>query len=742
MKSSKWAVCALLLLFLAPTNSSARFDGVPFTSWWEVTAVVAVLLLFANREGWRDALLKWEKVGVGLRRTVVGGALFVVAVKCVVYLLAPTAGQFEVCYRGFSGRSGVPCLETFEPVPSLGAVSQHFPQRSTETAVIDFGPRSADSEGISDSTWRLPFINSLDFDRGYWPWEPANKSIETFPFWAEYRGSIDLEPGDQLRVSYLGQGRANIGGNMVDLPPSYERTTSIMVADAELNNLLIDFAYLQSSLNSDEEPPPYALLRIERIRNGMSSLMTAEISIWTRLLNLITDSASVIFLLGLLWLARVAMRRVLIALFLGGLCWLTHLSGVQIGVAGLRIEAVVIFLMLAFVALRRSGRRLGILVPAALVSAYSLTFRELELTRGIAPRFEDILVMLRGNDHLVYQGLTREMLNSGFLRGAEDVYYFQPGIRYVFYFLRLVFGESGFLTGVVCMSLLVMGIFFCFDGLPKLTSKLAMLTCDVAGVSLLVWWSSSHTIQSTIAGLSEFATWILLLGIFGLILRIKTRPALPVVSAAAAAVVWIRPNQGFGMIALLMLAAVLRRRSDVSVRHVLRAALIPFGIVLSLIPLHNLVFGNTFALLPTGHQNALQTSWLTITNVFSDVSAREFMLGQLRGLLYLPSVLSDIYSARLALAVLGFAVVMLLSTLLAIRNEGRPKLPLVLLLGSVVGQLVPFLRFSLYRYYPIHNVAIYLTLVLCCVTYVALVGQLRQEVSAKRGASQLVNNDE
>ena len=292
------------------------------------------------------------------------------------------------------------------------------------------------------------------------------------------------------------------------------------------------------------------------------------------------------------------------------------------------------------------------------------------------------------------------------------------------------------------MSLLVIGIFFCFDGLPKLTSKLAMRTCDVAGVSLLVWWSSSHTIQSTIAGLSEFATWILLLGIFGLILRIKTRPALPVVSAAAASVVWIRPNQGFGMIALLMLAAVLRRRSDVSVRHVLRATLIPFGTLLSLIPLHNLVFGNTFALLPTGHQNALQTSWLTIMKVFSDVSAREFMLGQLRGLLYLPSVLSDVFSARLALAVLGFAVVMFLSMLLAFRSEGRPRLPLVLLLGSVVGQLVPFLRFSLYRYYPIHNVAIYLTLVLCCVTYVALMGQRRQEVSANRGSPQLVNRDE
>ena len=702
-------------------------------------ALTGFLLFVASRQVRRHALAEWGKVNTTLRSCIIGGTLLAVAVKCAVFLLSPTAGQFEVCYRSFSSDSGVPCIRTFEPIPALASNSEHFLQRSTETAVVDFGPRRADSEGISDSTWRLPFINSFEFDGGYWPWVPADKSIETFPFRAEFRGSIDLKHGDQIRLSYLGQGRANIGGVAIELPPSYERPASVTVTDAKDTSVVVDFAYLKTRLNSDGEAPQYAVLRIERLRDGATSLMTTEISPLTRLVNLGTDGAAVILLFGLVWLARAAKRRIVLPLFLGGLCWLIHVFTVQIGAGGLKIEGVVIFLAVVFVVLRRLERGLGNLAPAALVASYSLTSREVELTRGFTPRIEDILVVLRGNDHLVYQSLTREMLSSGFFRGGEDVYYFQPGIRYVFYALRLVFGESGFLTGVVCMSLLAVGIFFCLDGLPKLTSKLAILTCEIAGVSLLVWWSSSHTIQSTIDGLSEFATWILLLFMFGFILRISSKSALPVVSFAAAAVIWIRPNQGFGVIALLVLATVLRRRDGASVRDVLQGALTPFVVVLSLIPLHNFVFGKTFALLPIGHQNALQASWLSILRVFSDVPARDFILGQLRGLLYLPSVLSDIYSARLALSVLGFAVVMLLSTLLAIRSEGRPRWPLVLLFGSVVGQLVPFLRFSLYRYYPIHNVAIYLTLVLCCVVYVALAEQLRQAMSVSSGNQELAD---
>ena len=173
MKSSRLAVLGLLLLLLVPTNSSAQFDGFPFSSWWEVMALTGFLLFVASRQVRRHALAEWGKVNTTLRSCIIGGTLLAVAVKCAVFLLSPTAGQFEVCYRSFSSDSGVPCIRTFEPIPALASNSEHFLQRSTETAVVDFGPRRADSEGISDSTWRLPFINSFEFDGGYWPWVPA-----------------------------------------------------------------------------------------------------------------------------------------------------------------------------------------------------------------------------------------------------------------------------------------------------------------------------------------------------------------------------------------------------------------------------------------------------------------------------------------------------------------------------------------------------------------------------------------
>ena len=72
--------------------------------------------------------------------------------------------------------------------------------------------------------------------------------------------------------------------------------------------------------------------------------------------------------------------------------------------------------------------------------------------------FNHILVRLRGNDNLVYHAQVREMLVSGFLRGGENVYYFQPGIRYYFYLQNVLFGESSFITGVVSVALMGTGI--------------------------------------------------------------------------------------------------------------------------------------------------------------------------------------------------------------------------------------------------------------------------------------------
>ena len=738
MKSARATLAAIVLLFLLPSNSAAIFNGLPLASKWEVLAASVFLGFLTSKLLRQQMLSRLAEFSERTRRGILTALVCLAVAKCVIYLFFPTSGQFEVCYRDLEAKTSDACTVTFEPHPALATVSEYFSRRSTEVPVINFGPRTSENSGLSRSTWRLPFVNSLQFDQAFWPWEPSANRIETFPFRSEYRARLDLKDGDQIRVEYLGEGRITVGRDTFELPSSYERTVKLVTPPSSGNlPLVLDFRYTRTVSNSNTEIPPYAMLRVERVRGEETTLLHGASSRWLTIANLLSDLVTSLSLVGVVWLTRAVARKMLIAVGLAGFCTLLTVVGVQVGIGGVSLEGSLIVLACAMLFLVGSKERLLLLAPSFVAVGYGLTVSEIRSMQGFSPQLGDILVRLRGNDHLVYYGLSRLMLDSGFLRGAEDVYYFQPGIRYVFYLMQLIVGESGVLVGALSMCLLGLGINFFMSGLPKPSSKVVTVAQGVAGVSLLIWWSSSHTIQSSIGGLSEFGTWILIFLIFGLLLRMKSDTTLVFISFATAAVIWIRPNQGLGMIALLALAAVTRLRQGARPFAVLRSAGLPFGSLLALIPLHNVVYGGTFAFLPGGHLNATQTSWVSIFRVFRDQQAREFYSGQLRCILYLPSFMPEIYSARLALSLLGFSVAGVLILFVVVRHESRQVWLLIMLSAAVGGQLLPFLKFSLLRYFPIHNIAIYLTAILSLSYYLAMVDSGRQEISSQ---SQIVGN--
>jgi len=571
-------------------------------------------------------------------------------------------------------------------------------------------------------------VNALDYDHGFWPWNSGEKSIETFPFWAEFRGKVALRNGEKVQITYVGQGRVFLDDVEVKLPPQYQQRVTVQIPEITgAAELVVDFAYLRTKLNAEESSPPYAELRVERVAQGDTTSLRPESAGWVVAATALTDLLTLGLLGWFVWLARKQTLRLLLGLLLGSICLALSLAEINIGFRSLRFEAEVIVLVFALLLMSKRGCRIAYLLPSFVAVGAGLTLREVAATRGITPHLGDVLVRLRGNDHLVYQGLVREMLNSGFLRGGEDTFYFQPGIRYVFYALHLLLGESNVLTGIVSMVLVGLGILYFFNGLPIATSVSSKITQWIAVVSLVIWWSSSHTIQSTVDGLSEFGTWILLLFLFGLLLRVQFAWAPVLIGAGSAMVIWIRPNQGLGMIALLALTLSLRSRHEESLLRSVLRVLLPFGGLLALIPLHNVAFGGRFAALPGGHLNATQMSWNTLLLVFTDPEAREFALSQIHALAYLPWVLPSIYSPRLALAICGFVLVGILAAITVVTNKHKQVVNLLLILAVIVGQVVPFAKYSLFRYFPIHNIAIYLTAVLCFVLVTSLTDSKRPE---------------
>ncbi|MFM7962419.1 MAG: hypothetical protein ACKPBF_00380, partial [Actinomycetota bacterium] len=421
-------------------------------------------------------------------------------------------------------------------------------------------------------------------------------------------------------------------------------------------------------------------------------------------------------------------------LLVATLCWLSLKNNFSLGFDSYRVELAVAAVTVGILVLRTRDSLPIVLAPAMIATGFGLTFQEVYLATGVWPSLSDVLVRLRGNDHLVYHALTREMLASGLLRGGEDIFYFQPGIRYVFFALQFIFGESGVISGSVSVALIGLTILCLARNFTWRGPRYVVLGQAIVLISLMVWWSSSHTSQSAVFGLSEFGTWILLLLTFALLLVPRGKHKLWILASALAFIILIRPNQGVAVLMLSSVVLYLYLRRGSSVQTTVFNFCLPFVGIVSLVPLHNLVYGRTLMFLPSGHLNADQAGWNSVIRVFSDDESRRFLMNQIRGLLYLPSVQPEIYSTRLALAVFGFGLAALFGLYAATQCWKREGGLVALLTLAICGQLLPFFNYTLVRYFPIHNIAIYLTLVLSCGLVLAQVGRGYRELNQRESS--------
>jgi len=462
-------------------------------------------------------------------------------------------------------------------------------------------------------------------------------------------------------------------------------------------------------------------------------LLKPTLSRTTKALNLVGDLAVFVAVGWLILLLRRYALQLASGLLVAILCWLSLKNNFSLGFDSYRVELAVVAVTVGILVLRTRDSLPIVLAPAMIATGFGLTFQEVYLSTGVWPSLSDVLVRLRGNDHLVYHALAREMLASGLPRGGEDIFYFQPGIRYVFFALQSVFGESGVITGSVSVALIGLTILCLARNFIWRGPRYVVLGQAIVLISLMVWWSSSHTLQSAVFGLSEFGTWILLLLTFALLLAPRGKHKLWILASALAFIILIRPNQGVGVLMLSSVVIYLYLRSGSSVQTTVLNFCLPFVGIVSLVPLHNLVYGRRLVFL-TATPTADQAGWNSVMRVFSDDESRRFLINHIRGLLYLPSVQSEIYSTRLALAVFGFGLASLFGLYAATQCWKREGGLVALLTLAICGQLLPFVNYTLFRYFPSHNIAIYLTLVLSCGLILAQVGRGSSELNQRESS--------
>jgi hypothetical protein len=161
-----------------------------------------------------------------------------------------------------------------------------------------------------------------------------------------------------------------------------------------------------------------------------------------------------------------------------------------------------------------------VVLPFALIAATLVVvfFNDASFLGGVRP-FDG------GDDGLVYDGYARVMLRrlvagdvAGALEGAESVFYFTPGLRYLRVAEHLIFGETylGYLALILLLPFLVFALFRRF--LP-LTWALA-LTLVFAAVPVGVVFGSSlvQYVKWAARGFADPAAYVLFLAAFVLLL--------------------------------------------------------------------------------------------------------------------------------------------------------------------------------------------------------------------------------
>ena len=714
-KYSRILVLAYGVLFVVPSKGFGVFNGLPLSSMSELMLLSVGLILLTSqtiRQFARDSLNNLSKP---LFLVLLFVSLSGISAKILTNQIHD--GGYDVCFEHIRPlKDDAPCVPSFETSPFSRLTGSRHSGLTRSEDVINYTQLNAENiPGLSNSNWNLPFVNDFRYDEGYRPWLENDRDIEMFSFRGKWAGKVDVPKNYEIVIKFVGSVSGQIGNVVIGPMSKYDEVSTIRVpSSGTQEKLLLNFEFLSDKRLKEEPNQQYAQLMVleSSLDDGSSKPLIPQRDLLTRLLVRLADA--IVLFVAIASFSLIVRRNIrevtlfscVIAAFslLSILEWRGYVfSGLPVSIPVIALAGFVVVALLA-----NAKNRFGLSIAASLPVTVLMIFQEGRIILNRTPKLADVLVRTRGNDYLNYMSQIQEMLEESFLKGAEKTFYFQPGIRYVLYVAHWVFGSSDFIVGIFFLLALFSSVIYLSIRVGRSTTPIFLGNLVwLTGAVLL--WSSSFTVQAILISFSEFGTWILIPLIFGLAIRDKqTRMSASLIGVMCAVIIWIRPNQAFGSLALLgfylSIAFVYSRRWTL-----ISFASGAFLSCLLLIPAHNLWFGKKLLFLPTGTAQVETHPWGSFVDIFSGGAEKEWAIGQVKALLYLPSVLPIIHSRQLAIVFPIFALLWIMAFMFLIYHR---KISVKVLIGLSIGvaQAVPFLSYTLARYYPSHLVAIYLTL--------------------------------
>lgn len=686
-------VVALAVALVVPSVNVVGLDGLPLDNPWELAAF-ALLAPFAVSASLREAMANL----IGRRGSWAPRAAFLAVVMVVVAKLLFLGLGSD---RGFVG-----CYSsTWKPPESRceASYSNLFERHDDATRVddtIDFGSSSqqaselvqaydtfAYTAGAARTDWNLSFSNDLRFNEGV----EATALHELIPFTATWKGTAAVPDGGLVQVKYIGSGVVEIGGSKISLPMSRASRTvraRVPAGDQPLHAELrfpdgASFAEFRILSQSGA-----ALVAAEPAFSGrvVAGLVWLVLAVMFAALALVAVSAlgKDLWLLGVVALAAVVVAllagpgdrvgfQYLVAVLAPIIIWLTPRRPILWGYAALLVIAI-----------------------ASLVNTGT----------GI----DSVLYRAVGTDFLTYESFARDIVLGHSLSGGEEVFYYQPGSRYVLGLLHLLFGDGDVLTTWWSM----VGLSLPFVALiawqrQRVSSVAALLGISAAGFLLLAVLNSPTILSLVALGASEVPSWALL-GLAVAAPQIQPRRRSGWIwSGVAAALIWVmRNNQAIAAMTILaaIVAGLWQRR-----KHTLLVTVAAVVVVALLPALHNLEYGQQLVLGTTSNAPNQELSLSNLSQVFSDSLIGSELRGHISAIFYDPPT-RGLAHGSLGWLLWGLLALWLTGVLMALSRVRRKDFSLRgwLLLLVPIAYLAPHVIYQVEVYYPRHILAGYLAM--------------------------------
>ena len=352
-----------------------------------------------------------------------------------------------------------------------------------------------------------------------------------------------------------------------------------------------------------------------------------------------------------------------------------------------------------------SALLLASLVPLAILASKPILSMN-RLYNGLldAPWWRFPLWYGRGGDWFVTQGYARTIFVENSLRGGENLFYFQPGVRYFVFLQHLLLGENDILFQMlIAIGLLTL--------IVVIARNLLSTTADIPRQVAVYFFvavafpmvMSFEMIGFAVVQASEYPTWLLTLLIFGIVTNGNLTPRSSIaLSALCALIPHFRPNQIFGALCLFILLQfeIAGGTTKLQVLHRIRMVIV-FGVVLSLSLFHNLYYAASFTLFSASGTVNADFTFVELIHVLDNSEFRNFVIDKLRIALWWKNVGMN----TTQLSFWTFQVMWLLALVRAVFVRST-SVRIWVALALPFAYLVPLLPYKYESYWPRHIVII------------------------------------